>query len=306
MNERYVCLCEFIPVFCNIHNSATLKYIFFIVIHLASSGFSFSQTAPSFQTEFNHMAFPVKNLQASVDFYSKVLNLKEITNRTQKPNIRWLSLGGEKELHLISQTNEPVQVNKALHLAVSTDDMLAVTAHLKALNVSYSDWAGIPNTLNTRADGVKQIYFQDPDGYWIEVNAGYVGAPRVQNVKDTLWKLEEDYWEYVKNKDYNSYLTLWDDNFKGYPSTNIIGGKANITDWMKEMYAQNAGKAFSYTLSRKEENVFEDIVIVLYDATTRWKNGRGEVVGETTYKLTHTWKKTPAGWKIIGGMGALK
>jgi catechol 2,3-dioxygenase-like lactoylglutathione lyase family enzyme len=252
------------------------------------------------------MAFPVKNLQASVDFYTKVLNLKEITNRSGNPNIRWLSLGGERELHLISNVNEPVKVNKALHLAVSIDNIYELTNYLKNQNIQYSDWAGIPNTVNTRADGVKQIYFQDPDGYWIEVNTGYVGEPRVQNVKDTLWKLEEDYWVYVKNRDYNSYLTLWDENFKGYPSTNIIGGKANITDWIKDMYAKNNGRVFEYTLTRKEENVFDDIVIVLYDATTYWKNGKGEVLEETTFKLTHTWKKTPEGWKIIGGMGGKK
>ena len=265
-----------------------------------------AQGVQLFQTEFNHMAFPVKNLQASLDFYIRVLNLKEITNRSQNPNIRWLSLGGDKELHLISNVNEPVRVNKALHLALSTENIHEVVNHLKSLNIEYSDWAGIPNTLNTRADGVKQIYFRDPDGYWIEVNNGYVGASREQNVKDTIWQLEEDYWVYVKNQDYTKYITLWDDHFKGYPSTNIIGGKANITDWMKEMYAKNAGKVFGYSLTRLEENVFDDIVIVLYDATTFWKNSKGDLLDKTTFKLTHTWQKTPAGWKIIGGMGAIK
>ena len=38
------------------------------------------------------------------------------------------------------------------------------------MNVTYSDWPGTPNTINIRADGIKQIFFQDPDGYWIEVN----------------------------------------------------------------------------------------------------------------------------------------
>jgi hypothetical protein len=59
-------------------------------------------------------------------------------------------------------------------------------------------------------------------------------------------------------------------------------------------------------LTRLEENVFDGIVIVLYDATTWWKNGKGEVLDKKTFKLTHTWKKTPAGWRIIGGMGAVK
>jgi ketosteroid isomerase-like protein len=180
-----------------------------------------------------------------------------------------------------------------------------VLNHLKDLNNGFSDLAGIPNSINTRADGVKQIYFQDPNGYWIEVNNGYVATSKEMNVKDTIWKLEEDYWVYVKNKDFANYLNLWDDDFIGYPSTNIIGGKANITDWMTDMYKTNKG-TFSYELERKVENVFGDIVIVLYDATTWWKGSNGEILSKTNYKLTHTWKKTEVGWKIIGGMGGKK
>ncbi|MDB4013267.1 VOC family protein [Cyclobacteriaceae bacterium] len=40
------------------------------------------------------------------------------------------------------------------------------------MKVNYSDWMGeIPNKINIRADGIKQVYFQDPNGYWIEVNS---------------------------------------------------------------------------------------------------------------------------------------
>ncbi len=52
--------------------------------------------------------------------------------------------------------------------------------------------------------------------------------------------------------------------------------------------------------------MFDDIVIVLYDATQIWTNDKNEVVEKETYKLTHTWKKTDKGWLIIGGMGAKK
>jgi lactoylglutathione lyase len=265
-----------------------------------------AQDSLQFQCTFNHMAFPVKNVQVSVDFYTQVLHLKEITNRTANPNIRWISLGEGKELHLISEVNESVKVNKALHLALSMANVPQMANHLKMLGITYSDWPGIPNTIHTRADGIKQIYFQDPDGYWIEINNGYAPQGREISVKDTIWKLEEDYWVYVKNRDLKNYLQLWDENFKGYPSTNVIGSKANITDWIKDMYAKNQGKLFDYQLTRMEENVFDDIVIVLYDAITMWKNGKGEVLEKSTFKITHTWKKNPEGWRIMGGMGAIK
>jgi hypothetical protein len=39
------------------------------------------------------------------------------------------------------------------------------------LNVEYSDWPGNLNKINVRPDGIKQVFFQDPNGYWIEVNS---------------------------------------------------------------------------------------------------------------------------------------
>ena len=43
-------------------------------------------------------------------------------------------------------------------------------AKLNKAAVLYEDLAGKPQTVQVRVDGVKQIYFKDPDGYWIEVN----------------------------------------------------------------------------------------------------------------------------------------
>ena len=101
------------------------------------------------------------------------------------------------------------------------------------------------------------------------------------------------------------YLTLWDEQFIGYPSNNTIGNKAHITDWLMELYKDKTG-VFGYELTRKVENVFDDIVIVLYDVTQQWTNEKNEVVKKKTYKITHTWKKSDNGWLIIGGMGANK
>jgi lactoylglutathione lyase len=128
----------------------------------------YSQNTP-FDFTFNHIALSVKDLNASVEFYKKVFQLPEITNRTANPNIRWVSLHEGKELHLISNA-EPVKLNKSVHLALTINDLEAFQKHLSQLKIPYSDWAGNANTVTTRADGVKQIYVQDPDGYWIEIN----------------------------------------------------------------------------------------------------------------------------------------
>jgi lactoylglutathione lyase len=41
---------------------------------------------------------------------------------------------------------------------------------LKANKIEFENWPGEKGAVTTRVDGVKQIYFKDPDGYWIEIN----------------------------------------------------------------------------------------------------------------------------------------
>lgn len=129
------------------------------------------QAQENFSFTFNHLALSVKNLDESATFYSTVLELQEITNKTKMEGIRWFSFGEGKELHLISFLKEPVTINKAVHLALSTSNFEAFVKTLEAKKIPYSDWPGIPNKVNMRADGIKQIFFQDPNGYWIEVNS---------------------------------------------------------------------------------------------------------------------------------------
>ena len=79
-------------------------------------------------------------------------------------------MGDGRELHLISVIKEPVTINKALHLGLSTASFDDFMKKLIELKIPYSDWPGKANTVNIREDGIKQIFFQDPDGYWLEVN----------------------------------------------------------------------------------------------------------------------------------------
>jgi catechol 2,3-dioxygenase-like lactoylglutathione lyase family enzyme len=120
---------------------------------------------------FNHLAISVKDVNRSADFYKKVLGLQEITNRSQIEGVRWFVLSDGKELHLISAVKEPVTTNKAIHLALTTSGFDTFVKTLDALKITYSDWPGNINKINIRADGVKQVFFQDPDGYWLEVNS---------------------------------------------------------------------------------------------------------------------------------------
>ncbi len=119
---------------------------------------------------FNHIALSVKDVNQSVAFYQEVFQLKEIKNTASNSKTRWLQLTDSTQLHLIPRPNAEIKTNKAVHFALATIGFKEFVNHLETLNFEYSDWKDTPNKDYTRDDGVKQVYFQDPDGYWIEVN----------------------------------------------------------------------------------------------------------------------------------------
>lgn len=145
-----------------------MRKITILFLMIVSTGVLYAQTKSSIT--INHLALSVKNVDASAEFYKTVLGLEEITNRTKNPGIRWFSLGEGKELHLISTVPGNIMITKAVHLGLTNSNFDTFVKALEANKVTYSDWPGTVNTISTRADGVKQVFFQDPDGYWIEVN----------------------------------------------------------------------------------------------------------------------------------------
>lgn len=119
---------------------------------------------------FNHIALSVKDVNQSIAFYKKVFQLKEIKNTASNSKTRWLSFIDGKQLHLIPRPEAEIKTNKAVHFALNTINIDSFVKHLMALQVEYSDWKDTPNKDYIRKDGIKQVYFQDTDGYWIEVN----------------------------------------------------------------------------------------------------------------------------------------
>jgi len=143
-----------------------------IAIAILCSGLLVSgQENTTINFTFNHLALSVKDVNRSADFYMNILKLPEITNRSKFEGVRWFSIGEGKELHLISMIKTDVTINKAVHLALTTTNFDAFVDLLDKMKIAYSDWPGLPNKVHIRADGMKQVFFQDPDGYWLEINS---------------------------------------------------------------------------------------------------------------------------------------
>ncbi|MBE16454.1 MAG: VOC family protein [Dokdonia sp.] len=128
----------------------------------------YGQTKVSF--DIDHFAINVSQLEQSVSFYQKIFKLTEITNGTNNPKIRWFRLGDDAELHIIEVDTLDKKIPKGVHLALAVSDLDRFRESLHSMNITYSDWPGKEGALSTRPDGIRQLYLQDPDGYYIEVN----------------------------------------------------------------------------------------------------------------------------------------
>lgn len=119
---------------------------------------------------YDHQAILVADLERSAHFYQTILGLKEIEDKTEQPHIRWFSMGRDKQLHIIEE-KAPIDIPpKGTHMAFTSKDLDTTIEHLRSQKIYFENWQGTPNTTNPRPDGVRQIYLQDPDGYWIEIN----------------------------------------------------------------------------------------------------------------------------------------
>ncbi|MGN6394188.1 MAG: VOC family protein [Mucilaginibacter sp.] len=122
------------------------------------------------QPVFNHAALCAKNLKKTADFYRNVLQLKQIKHPFNDTVHVWLKIGEGLALHIIQGDCSTNVHDIGIHLCFAVPNLDAFIKHLDSMNVSYTNWTREPKKIQLRADGVRQIYLQDPDGFWIEVN----------------------------------------------------------------------------------------------------------------------------------------
>ena len=119
----------------------------------------------------HHLSIFVRDVHASAKFYGEVLGLEEIPNRVAKSHIRWFIIDGFRTIHLIGGDPEAERQRPlSTHIAFATPDFDEALDRLKQHGVNIVDPERRPQGVITRPDGVRQLYFQDPDGHWIEFN----------------------------------------------------------------------------------------------------------------------------------------
>ncbi len=149
-----------------------MKKITLIFLYIAASVFGQESLAQGngSKARLNHIALYVVDLKTSTAFYKDVIGLDTIPEPFHDGRHTWFGIGVKSHLHIISGAATKTDHNKNTHLCFSVSSVNDFVKRLEKNNVEYEDWPGTKMKITTRVDGVKQIYFKDPDGYWIEIN----------------------------------------------------------------------------------------------------------------------------------------
>ena len=145
------------------------QYLFTFIICLGLT-WVYGQNKSDFGFTFDHHALSVRNLDASAKFYGEVLGLKEMEDAAKNPAIRWFVLRDGRQLHLIQTEEKDISLTKTVHFSFAAKHFDKFVKFLENQGIPYSDWLGEANKIAQRPDGIRQVYIQDPDGYWIEIN----------------------------------------------------------------------------------------------------------------------------------------
>lgn len=140
-----------------------------LLVALALAGV-LARAAETVAPRINHIAFYVADLKISADFYEKVIGLPVIPEPFKDGRHAWFLIGPKTHLHIISGATEKLPKVKNAHLCFTVPSVDEFTTRLKQRGHGFENWAGEKMAVTNRVDGVKQIYFQDPDGYWLEIN----------------------------------------------------------------------------------------------------------------------------------------
>ena len=141
----------------------SLAFLFLLAV-------AWSQQEMKAKARLNHIALYVYDLKKSSDFYSQIVGLDTIPEPFHDGRHTWFSVGPKSHLHIISGATQKTEHDKNAHLCFSVTSVPDFINILNKNNIAFESWAGEKNTFTNRVDGVKQIYFRDPDGYWVEIN----------------------------------------------------------------------------------------------------------------------------------------
>lgn len=155
-----------------------IKHIFFIIFVLTT----YTAIAQKNTAWYNHTLLDVKNLEISVDFYTKVFQADTIPYPfppSPQYIVKWLRVGEGIELHLSQWVNDTTKVNSVapsvpghlglVHLGFMVVSMDAFLKRLMEVSSDYKSGKYKQPIIERMPYGAKSVEIKDPDGNEIHV-----------------------------------------------------------------------------------------------------------------------------------------
>lgn len=120
--------------------------------------------------QLSHSTIYVTDLDRAVNFYKNVMELPIIPEPFHDGKHVWFKTGPHSQIHVVSGAKQDISHDVSIHTAFSVPSVEEFEKHLDLSGQRYGNWNITAKSIQLRPDGVKQIYLQDPDGYWIEIN----------------------------------------------------------------------------------------------------------------------------------------
>ncbi|MCH9016679.1 MAG: VOC family protein, partial [Chloroflexi bacterium] len=108
----------------------------------------------------NHITYNVKDKDAALKWYQDILGVKQIPKMVDSDHLYWLQLPSGAMIHIIE--NEDAPSAPSHHTAFEVDEIDAAHQELEGMGIECTD-------IQTRNDGQRAFYLNDPDGNRIEI-----------------------------------------------------------------------------------------------------------------------------------------
>src|SRR5262249_51734394 len=113
-----------------------------------------------------------------------------------------------------------------------------------------------------------------------------------------VWKAELNLHRYEYERNLKAVMSLWDDKFVGWPDyeRRPVRKREIEASYVDEFKTEPTPKQPFVAPTPEAIEVFGDIAITHYF----WPEA--DLSSPDVFRITHTWRKGPDGWRIIGGM----
>jgi len=113
-----------------------------------------------------------------------------------------------------------------------------------------------------------------------------------------VWTGEENYFRYLQAKDLKSFMSLWHDNFVGWPdySDHPLRKREIEAGTVEEFQSGQMPGRPAPSPNPEAIEIFGNVAVTHYF----WPEA--DEISPVKYRVTHTWQKGSEGWHIIGGM----